>query len=206
MEIVSQYFKTVPSNPHYFFYCPPSSKKEVSWQSYVLHFPLLSCVSARLCVHISLSFTIKMSVGDYIDRKRKWFWNWKWKNIFQTTGICVSLTKEKSNLRDKWIRCEGDLCIWKPIKIHKCQLWLGKRNNSTIPTCILWLIKLDESLHCGSSPQEDSEDGETGRRPSEDLVSEAEPATEDGEDHSKYLALILYFLKLFIVAMVGSVV
>ncbi|XP_070764616.1 KICSTOR complex protein SZT2 [Enoplosus armatus] len=27
-EIVSQYFKTVPSNPHYFFYCPPSSKKE----------------------------------------------------------------------------------------------------------------------------------------------------------------------------------
>ncbi|XP_069378746.1 KICSTOR complex protein SZT2 isoform X8 [Paralichthys olivaceus] len=28
MEIVSQYFKTVPSNPHYFFYCPPSSKKE----------------------------------------------------------------------------------------------------------------------------------------------------------------------------------
>lgn len=141
MEIVSQYFKTVPSNPHYFFYCPPSSKKEVSWQSYVLHFPLLSCVSARLCVHISLSFTIKMSVGDYIDRKRKWFWNWKWKNIFQTTGICVSLTKEKSNLRDKWIRCEGDLCIWKPIKIHKCQLWLGKRNNSTIPTCMYcdWL-------------------------------------------------------------------
>uniref|UniRef100_A0A7N8XHG3 SZT2 subunit of KICSTOR complex n=1 Tax=Mastacembelus armatus TaxID=205130 RepID=A0A7N8XHG3_9TELE len=28
-EIVSQYFKAVPSNPHYFFYCPPSSKKEV---------------------------------------------------------------------------------------------------------------------------------------------------------------------------------
>ncbi|KAM7388831.1 hypothetical protein PAMP_024978 [Pampus punctatissimus] len=28
MEIVSQYFKTVPSNPHYFFYCPPSSKRE----------------------------------------------------------------------------------------------------------------------------------------------------------------------------------
>ncbi|XP_035504823.1 KICSTOR complex protein SZT2 isoform X3 [Scophthalmus maximus] len=28
MEIVSQYFKTVPSNPHYFFYCPPSTKKE----------------------------------------------------------------------------------------------------------------------------------------------------------------------------------
>ncbi|KAK5869415.1 hypothetical protein PBY51_024133 [Eleginops maclovinus] len=28
MGIVSQYFKTVPSNPHYFFYCPPSCKKE----------------------------------------------------------------------------------------------------------------------------------------------------------------------------------
>ncbi|XP_051567300.1 KICSTOR complex protein SZT2 isoform X3 [Myxocyprinus asiaticus] len=28
MEIGAQYFKTVPSNPHYFFYCPPSSKKE----------------------------------------------------------------------------------------------------------------------------------------------------------------------------------
>ncbi|XP_036969602.1 KICSTOR complex protein SZT2 isoform X3 [Acanthopagrus latus] len=28
MEIVSQYFKTVPSNPHYFFYCPSSSKIE----------------------------------------------------------------------------------------------------------------------------------------------------------------------------------
>lgn len=28
MEILSQYFKTVPSNPHYFFYCPPSTKKE----------------------------------------------------------------------------------------------------------------------------------------------------------------------------------
>ncbi|XP_070816668.1 KICSTOR complex protein SZT2 isoform X4 [Chaetodon trifascialis] len=28
MEIVSQYFKTVPSNPHYFYYCPSSSKKE----------------------------------------------------------------------------------------------------------------------------------------------------------------------------------
>uniref|UniRef100_A0A3B5B4W1 SZT2 subunit of KICSTOR complex n=1 Tax=Stegastes partitus TaxID=144197 RepID=A0A3B5B4W1_9TELE len=28
MEILCQYFKTVPSNPHYFFYCPPSSKKE----------------------------------------------------------------------------------------------------------------------------------------------------------------------------------
>ncbi|KAG7488258.1 hypothetical protein MATL_G00032180 [Megalops atlanticus] len=28
MEIGAQYFKTVPSNPHYFFYCPPSAKKE----------------------------------------------------------------------------------------------------------------------------------------------------------------------------------
>ncbi|XP_065812120.1 KICSTOR complex protein SZT2 [Labrus bergylta] len=28
MEIVSQYFKTVPSNPHYFFYCPPSTKRD----------------------------------------------------------------------------------------------------------------------------------------------------------------------------------
>ncbi|KAK5930291.1 hypothetical protein CgunFtcFv8_026539 [Champsocephalus gunnari] len=28
MGVVSQYFKTVPSNPHYFFYCPPSCKKE----------------------------------------------------------------------------------------------------------------------------------------------------------------------------------
>lgn len=30
MEILSQYFKSVPSNPHYFYYSPPSSKKEVS--------------------------------------------------------------------------------------------------------------------------------------------------------------------------------
>ncbi|XP_075901818.1 KICSTOR complex protein SZT2 [Nelusetta ayraudi] len=28
MGIISQYFKTVPSNPHYFFYCPASSKRE----------------------------------------------------------------------------------------------------------------------------------------------------------------------------------
>ncbi|XP_054479500.1 KICSTOR complex protein SZT2 [Anoplopoma fimbria] len=28
MGIVSQCFKTVPSNPHYFFYCPPSCKRE----------------------------------------------------------------------------------------------------------------------------------------------------------------------------------
>ncbi|XP_034149809.1 KICSTOR complex protein SZT2 isoform X1 [Esox lucius] len=30
MGIGAQHFKTVPSNPHYFFYCPPSSKKEDS--------------------------------------------------------------------------------------------------------------------------------------------------------------------------------
>uniref|UniRef100_A0A8C9RR21 SZT2 subunit of KICSTOR complex n=1 Tax=Scleropages formosus TaxID=113540 RepID=A0A8C9RR21_SCLFO len=30
LEIASQYLKTVPSNPHYFFYCPPSAKKEDS--------------------------------------------------------------------------------------------------------------------------------------------------------------------------------
>uniref|UniRef100_A0A673XBR0 SZT2 subunit of KICSTOR complex n=1 Tax=Salmo trutta TaxID=8032 RepID=A0A673XBR0_SALTR len=28
MDIGAQFFKTVPSNPHYFYYCPPSSKKE----------------------------------------------------------------------------------------------------------------------------------------------------------------------------------
>ncbi|XP_041861304.1 KICSTOR complex protein SZT2 isoform X2 [Melanotaenia boesemani] len=28
LEILSRYFKSVPSNPHYFFYCLPSSKKE----------------------------------------------------------------------------------------------------------------------------------------------------------------------------------
>uniref|UniRef100_A0A3B3D587 SZT2 subunit of KICSTOR complex n=1 Tax=Oryzias melastigma TaxID=30732 RepID=A0A3B3D587_ORYME len=28
MEILSQHFQSVPSNPHYFFYCPPSPKKE----------------------------------------------------------------------------------------------------------------------------------------------------------------------------------
>ncbi len=40
-------------------------------------------------------------------------------------------------------------------------------------------------MHCALSPQEDSEDGEIGRRPSEELVSEAEPATEDGEEPFK---------------------
>uniref|UniRef100_A0A8C8ILX1 SZT2 subunit of KICSTOR complex n=1 Tax=Oncorhynchus tshawytscha TaxID=74940 RepID=A0A8C8ILX1_ONCTS len=29
MDIGAQFFKTVPSNPHYFYYCPPSSKKEI---------------------------------------------------------------------------------------------------------------------------------------------------------------------------------
>ncbi|KAL1022662.1 hypothetical protein UPYG_G00030640 [Umbra pygmaea] len=30
MDIGAQYFKAVPSNPHYFYYCPPSCKKEGS--------------------------------------------------------------------------------------------------------------------------------------------------------------------------------
>ncbi|XP_037530221.1 KICSTOR complex protein SZT2 [Nematolebias whitei] len=30
MDILSQYFKSVPSNPHYFFYCYPSMKKDVN--------------------------------------------------------------------------------------------------------------------------------------------------------------------------------
>ncbi|XP_013863525.1 protein SZT2 [Austrofundulus limnaeus] len=30
LEIMFQYFKSVPSNPHYFFYCPSSTKKDVS--------------------------------------------------------------------------------------------------------------------------------------------------------------------------------
>lgn len=66
-----------------------------------------------------------------------------------------------------------------------CRLWLGERNLSHILTRMVQLMRLGEPLHCGLSPQEDSEDGEIGRRPSEELVSEAEPATEDGEDHSK---------------------
>lgn len=39
-------------------------------------------------------------------------------------------------------------------------------------------------MHCvfGLSCQEDSEDGETGRRPSEDLMSDAEQASEDGKN------------------------
>lgn len=44
-------------------------------------------------------------------------------------------------------------------------------------------MRPDETLRCGLSPQEDSEDGE--RRPSEELLSEAEPATEDGEERSQ---------------------
>ncbi|XP_069498529.1 KICSTOR complex protein SZT2 isoform X3 [Ambystoma mexicanum] len=32
LQIGRLHFKTVPSNPHYFFYCPPSSKKEESYQ------------------------------------------------------------------------------------------------------------------------------------------------------------------------------
>lgn len=30
LEISGLHFRTVPSNPHYFFYCPPSSRREVS--------------------------------------------------------------------------------------------------------------------------------------------------------------------------------
>lgn len=30
LEITRLHFRTVPSNPHYFFYCPPSSRREVS--------------------------------------------------------------------------------------------------------------------------------------------------------------------------------
>lgn len=30
IDILSQYFKAVPSNPHYYFYCPSVSKKDVS--------------------------------------------------------------------------------------------------------------------------------------------------------------------------------
>lgn len=30
IDIISQYFKAVPSNPHYYFYCPSVSKKDVS--------------------------------------------------------------------------------------------------------------------------------------------------------------------------------
>lgn len=46
---------------------------------------------------------------------------------------------------------------------------------------MLLSIRLDARSLCALSPQEDSEDGEVGRRPSEELVSDAEPATEDGE-------------------------
>ena len=66
---------------------------------------------------------------------------------------------------------------------HMYQFWLGKRHHSPFPTKLL--SKLDEPLHCGLSSQEDSEDGDVGRRPSEELVSEAEPATDDGEGHVK---------------------
>lgn len=30
MDVFSQYFKPVPSNPYYYFYCPLSSKRDVS--------------------------------------------------------------------------------------------------------------------------------------------------------------------------------
>lgn len=38
------------------------------------------------------------------------------------------------------------------------------------------------------SCQEDSEDGEMSRRPSEELFLEAEPSTEDGEHYTQYNA------------------
>lgn len=50
------------------------------------------------------------------------------------------------------------------------------------------------NLHCGLSPQEDSEDCETGRRPSEEMLSEAEPATEDGEENSEMISLNLFWV------------
>uniref|UniRef100_A0A3P9Q4X0 SZT2 subunit of KICSTOR complex n=1 Tax=Poecilia reticulata TaxID=8081 RepID=A0A3P9Q4X0_POERE len=36
LMILSQYFKSVPSNPYYYFYFPPSSKKEVSFLFHVI--------------------------------------------------------------------------------------------------------------------------------------------------------------------------
>lgn len=36
MDVFSQYFRPVPSNPHYYFYCPLSSKKDVSPQFVLL--------------------------------------------------------------------------------------------------------------------------------------------------------------------------
>lgn len=62
---------------------------------------------------------------------------------------------------------------------YMCQFCLGKRHHSPFPSQLL--NKLDNPLHCGLSSQEDSEDGDVGRIPSEELVSEAEPATDDGE-------------------------
>lgn len=34
MDVFSQYFKPVPSNPYYYFYCPLSFKKDVSRNFY----------------------------------------------------------------------------------------------------------------------------------------------------------------------------
>lgn len=73
-----------------------------------------------------------------------------------------------------WIK---ELCqnrIW--------QLWLGGRSHSHIPIWMFVMLGLYKPLDGGLSPQEDSEDGEIERRPSEELMSEAEAATEDGED------------------------
>lgn len=92
MDVFSQYFKPVPSNPYYYFYCPLSSKKDVSPQL--------------------LPFIQKTQNGD--------------------------LHKESE--------MEQELIIY-------------------------WF------LCC----QEDSEDGEMSRRPTEESFLEAEPSTEDGE-------------------------
>lgn len=37
LEISRLHFRTVPSNPHYYFYCPPSSRREVRNPSSLLH-------------------------------------------------------------------------------------------------------------------------------------------------------------------------
>lgn len=43
---------------------------------------------------------------------------------------------------------------------------------------------------CSDFPSQESEDGEMKRRPSEELLSEAEPATEDGKGRSESLGLL----------------
>lgn len=69
---------------------------------------------------------------------------------------------------------------------------------------MLLLIGLHKCLHCCLTSQEDSEDGETERRPSDDLVSEAEPAMEDGEAHSETFNFYEIF-KFFVAASQSTV-